>query len=186
MDYITSDQLSKMQDHEHSLVLQMWNVLLQSNASETHCTLGAIKRFLFVIEGLTLDELNRDEQQSEIPDEVVKDLKRLFSEFKPLFTNRLAKQNTRKKSPRLEAGEVETNLTFSPVVSPRSIQILEQRTEHQITRKRPKIKDECTFQPNLVARQKKKREIPVVVLGLKGLKKKNFGSRNTSQTLGST
>ena len=80
-----------------------------------------------------------------MPDEVVKDLKRLFSEFKPLFTNRLAKQNTRKKSPRLEAGEVETNLTFSPVVSPRSIQILEQRTEHQITRKKPKTKDECTF-----------------------------------------
>ena len=59
LDYISSDNLSTMRGQERGLVLQMWNVLLQSNASQTHCTLGAIKRFLFVIEGLTLDEINR-------------------------------------------------------------------------------------------------------------------------------
>ena len=57
MGYSTSDREDRMGELERSLLEQMWQVLLQSNASETHCTLGAIKRFLFIIEGLTNNDI---------------------------------------------------------------------------------------------------------------------------------
>ena len=54
MGYCTSDNDEKLSELEKSLLEQMWQVLLQSNSSETHSTLGALKRFLFIIEGLTV------------------------------------------------------------------------------------------------------------------------------------
>ena len=57
MGYSTSDSEPKLGDLERSLLEQMWQVLLQSNTSSTHTTLGALKRFLFIIEGLTVEDI---------------------------------------------------------------------------------------------------------------------------------
>ena len=48
---ILPKQKEKLQ-HETDLLQQMWLVLLEANYSNRHSTLGAIKRFLYVIEGL--------------------------------------------------------------------------------------------------------------------------------------
>ena len=128
MGYSTSDSLDRMGELERGLLEQMWQVLLQSNSSETHCTLGAIKRFLFIIEGLTVNDIDSGALVDKVPEEVVKDLQRLFSEFKPLFSNRLAKQGlSHRLSPRSSCQSGDPNLTFKPVLSPRNQEILDKR-----------------------------------------------------------
>lgn len=109
----------------------MWVVLIQSNSSSNLTTLSSIKRFIFVIEGLTIDQ--DDIRQTKIQPKVLKNLKQLFSEFKPLYLNRLANRNQGQAilSPRT-CGTDDENLTFRPILSPKNEQILERRRQNSV------------------------------------------------------
>ena len=60
MGYLSSDKLENLTENEYSLVKRMWNVLIQAILSNNLTTLSSIKRFIFVIEGLTI---NQDDDQ---------------------------------------------------------------------------------------------------------------------------
>ena len=69
----------------------MWNVLIQAILSNNLTTLSSIKRFIFVIEGLTINQDDDNYISKKLSVKASKHLKTLFSEFKPLYLNRLAK-----------------------------------------------------------------------------------------------
>ena len=56
MGYLSQDKLDKLTENEMSLVKRMWNVLTQSILSNNLTTLSSVKRFIFVIEGLSIDQ----------------------------------------------------------------------------------------------------------------------------------
>jgi len=132
----------------------MWNVLTQSILSNNFTTLSSIKRFIFVIEGLTIDQDDNEKQllssrKHITSPKVSKNLAQLFAEFKPLYLNRLAKQGSVVISSRTCTTE-DANLTFRPILSPKNEQILEQRKLSTVhadpeLRKRHKFTNECTF-----------------------------------------
>ena len=88
MGYLSRNIYDALSEYEVFLVDRMWNVLTQSNLSIDQTNLSSIKRFIFVIEGLTINQ--DDGKKSNLSSKVSKDLKMLFSEFKPLYLNRLA------------------------------------------------------------------------------------------------
>ena len=92
MGYLSSDKLENLTENEYSLVKRMWNVLIQAILSNNLTTLSSIKRFIFVIEGLTINQDDDQYVSKKLSKKVSQHLKRLFSEFKPLYLNRLAKQ----------------------------------------------------------------------------------------------
>ena len=55
MGYLSHNKLESLTDKEVFLINRMWNVLTQSNLSYNYTTLNSIKRFIFVIEGLTIN-----------------------------------------------------------------------------------------------------------------------------------
>lgn len=144
-----------MQEKEAFLIDRMWNVLIQSNNSQVYTTLGQLKRFIFVIEGLSPDQDTQDTKiKQKSQQSITEELKKIFSEYKPLYLNRMAKS----KEIQQWQHDYDKNLTFKPVLSPKNDQILEQRKHsHQHRNKKEKIvvaeDNECTFKPNLVARQ---------------------------------
>ena len=93
MGYLSSDRLQNLTEKELSLVKRMWNVLIQAILSNNLTTLSSIKRFIFVIEGLTINQDEYDDNyiSKKLSVKASKHLKTLFSEFKPLYLNRLAK-----------------------------------------------------------------------------------------------
>ena len=162
MGYLSQDKFDKLTENEMSLVKRMWNVLTQSILSNNLTTLSSIKRFIFVIEGLAIDQDDDSKMQSlgskkQITSpKVSKNLAQLFAEYKPLYLNRLAKCGQILLSTRT-CGTEDPDLTFRPILSPKNEQILEQSKLNSVhadpeLRKRRKYTDECTFQPNLVAR----------------------------------
>lgn len=107
----------------------MWNVLVQSHKGGHLTTLGSLKRFIFVVEGLTVEQDGgvggKQSLRENLPTEVLKDLKMLFSEFKPLYLGRLAKKKSMKEG---QGFLDDPNLTFRPVLSPRTNDILSNRS----------------------------------------------------------
>ena len=91
MGYLSSDRLQNLTEKELSLVKRMWNVLIQAILSNNLTTLSSIKRFIFVIEGLTINQDDDNYISKKLSVKASKHLKTLFSEFKPLYLNRLAK-----------------------------------------------------------------------------------------------
>ena len=124
MDYIS--HVEDLTVEEKFLTEKMWNVLVQSYRGTHLTTLGSLKRFVFVVEGLTVEQdgVSRQSSSEALSTEVLKDLKMLFSEFKPLYLNRLAKGRARRDCLGLE----DPNLTFRPVLSPRTNEILSNRS----------------------------------------------------------
>ena len=56
MGYIASAELNELPEGEACLVSKMWNVLVESHVGEGEVTnLNALKRFVFVVEGLPLN-----------------------------------------------------------------------------------------------------------------------------------
>ena len=55
MGYISSSELDSLCHKEQFLVNKMWSVLTQSVYMANQTTLGSLKRFIFVIEGLSVD-----------------------------------------------------------------------------------------------------------------------------------
>ena len=175
MGYLSQDKFDKLTENEMSLVKRMWNVLTQSILSNNLTTLSSIKRFIFVIEGLAIDQDDDSKMQSLgskkqlTSPKVSKNLAQLFAEYKPLYLNRLAKCGQILLSPRT-CGTEDPDLTFRPILSPKNEQILEQSKLNSVhadpeLRKRRKYTDECTFQPNLVARQPRPKKQNFLISG---------------------
>ena len=62
-----------------------------------------------------------------MPVDDLKDFKMLFSEFRPLFLNRLAKGHAQKLIQPRTCSPVDQNLTFRPRLSPRNQFILQNK-----------------------------------------------------------
>jgi len=51
-DILTQSKENNSNKNENALLQQMWQVLLEANYSNCKTTLGILKRFLYVVEGL--------------------------------------------------------------------------------------------------------------------------------------
>ena len=93
----------------------MWQVLLEANYSNWKTTLGTLKRFLYVVEGL--DKQEHPQQ-----------LQTMFIHFKPFQINRLSSQSMLRHQ-----CEPAAAATFQPKISPRG-----QKTKSQYKQDRKK------------------------------------------------
>ena len=91
----------------------------------------------------------------------------LFSEFRPLYMNRLTSQRQKLLSPRT-CGQENSDLTFRPILSPRNSQILLNRSPimpNPELRRKKKFTDPCTFKPELIATKPKTKKQNFIISG---------------------